>query len=602
MKKILVFFMLLLGPIMVVDATSISNIDMDIMVDMYGNATVVETWDVYVNQGTEGWHPYYNLGNSEISNLEVTMDGEEFTTISNWNVDSSFDEKAYKAGIYYPSNNEVDLCFGISSYGGHEYVIKYKISNFVSTVSDADMIYWNLFPSDFSAEPENVDITIYSDFEYEDTLDVWGYGKYGAPCYVYDGKIEMTSDDSRVTNDEYMTILVKFPKGTFQTNNILNHDFDYYYEMAEEGTIKYNDKHSDKTSFFDKFCDLFTLILGFIFCMFYFTPHIFGFFVSLISNFLDKLFSSDSFNKYELEFEDGRKIDKDIVAYRDIPCGGDIFKAYWLAGSYGLIKKKEDFLGVILLKWLEEGKVFIEKGEKKTFFRKKEVVNIVFSNNVKPFNVVVEKELYDYMYQASHDGILESEEFEKWCKSHYARIFKWFNRVIKYEINCLIQEGKIKVEERKGFLFSSKVVYVVDSSLTVEARQLAGLKKFLKEFTLINEREPIEVNLWNKYLIYAQMFGIADKVAKKFEKLYPEVIEDLNNNLFDFYDVRFINSIMHNGIKSAYSGKRYVEYKSTMKSIAESRASSYSSGGGGFSSGGGGGGSSGGGGGGGGFR
>ena len=57
MKKILFFLVFLLGPIMVVDATSISNIDMDIMVDMYGNATIIETWDAYVDQGSEGYPP-----------------------------------------------------------------------------------------------------------------------------------------------------------------------------------------------------------------------------------------------------------------------------------------------------------------------------------------------------------------------------------------------------------------------------------------------------------------------------------------------------------------------------------------------------------------
>jgi hypothetical protein len=244
MKKILLFIIMLFSYVMVVDATSISNIDMDIYVDNYGNATVVEIWDAYVNQGTEGWHPYYNLGNSVISDLEVSMDGTKYTTVSNWNVDSSLSDKAYKAGIYYPSSNEVDICFGVSSYGNHKYVIKYVISNFVSTVGDADMIYWNLFPSDFSAKPDNIDITIYSDFKYSDTLEVWGYGKYGVPCYVYDGKVEMTSDNSRVTGNEYMTILVKFPKGTFQTNNILDSDFDYYYNKAEKGAVNYNDKTS----------------------------------------------------------------------------------------------------------------------------------------------------------------------------------------------------------------------------------------------------------------------------------------------------------------------------------------------------------------------
>ena len=114
------------------------------------------------------------------------------------------------------------------------------------------------------------------------------------------------------------------------------------------------------------------------------------------------------------------------------------------------------------------------------------------------------------------------------------------------------------------------------------AEQMAGLKKFLKEFTLIKEREAIEVNLWNEYLMYAQIFGIAKKVAKEFKKLYPDVITD------EYYDdIIFIHTISYRGVNAATS--------------ARERAESYSSGGGGFSSGGGGTGSFGGGGGGG-FR
>ena len=79
--------------------------------------------------------------------------------------------------------------------------------------------------------------------------------------------------------------------------------------------------------------------------------------------------------------------------------------------------------------------------------------------------------------------------------------------------------------------------------------------------------------------MYAQIFGIAEKVAEEFKELYPDYITE------DSYsDFIFISNISHSGISSASS--------------ARSRANSYSSGGGGFSSGGGGGGSFGGGGGG----
>ena len=130
--------------------------------------------------------------------------------------------------------------------------------------------------------------------------------------------------------------------------------------------------------------------------------------------------------------------------------------------------------------------------------------------------------------------------------------------------------------------------YVVDPSLMLEAENLQGLKKYLKKFTLIKEKEPIEVHLWNEYLIFAQMFGIAKEVAKQFEKLYPEISKYMSEYGYDYNTMYFLYNVSNTGMKSANSAK--------------ARAESYSSGGGGFSSGGGGGGSFGGGGGGGGFR
>ena len=567
MKKILLFIIMLFSSIMVVDATSISNIDMDIFVDTYGNATVVETWDANVTEGTEGYHPYYNLGNSVISNLEVSMDGKDYTTIDNWNINSSMYDKAYKAGIYYVDGNEVDVCFGISSYGRHRYVIKYNISNFVSTVGDADMIYWNLFPKNFSAEPSNVDITIYSDFKYSDDLDVWGYGKYGAPCYVYDGKIEMTSDNSRVSSDEYMTILVKFPKGTFNTSSILNNDFNYYLDMAEDGATNYNDEPEP----------WWLWLIGLIPILF--NVLIFGFIFGIATN--------ASRNDKCSFGSTGNKVRKDVLPFRDIPCDKDIFYAYWVAHNYNLTKKKEDFLGAVLLKWIHDGNVKVEKVTKDGVFKDKVLTNIIFCNRPEETQEL-EVKLYDYMYTASNDGKLEQNEFKSWCSNNYKKILSWFDDCLYKETLELVKKGKVTYQKAKTMKVFNYKYFDVDPSMMEVAEQMAGLKNFLKEFSIIDKREPIEVSLWNEYLMYAQIFGIAEEVANQFEKLYPEVIADMDSIGYDYSDVMFIRSITYSGIKSA--------------STAKSRAESYSSGGGGFSSGGGGGGSFGGGGGGGGFR
>lgn len=528
-----------------VKANSISSITMDIYIDQMGTAHVKETWESYLNEGTEGYKPYYNLGSSVISNFKVYDNGNLYTMLSSWNPSASFGEKAYKNGINYISNG-VELCFGISEYGSHTYVLEYDISNFVAGLMDADMVYWTLMPYDFSVEPNNVYIKIYADEKFEDTLDVWGYGNYGGYAYVYDGYIEMNSNGILDSN-EYMTVLIKFPKGTFNTdNNKLNYDFNHYLDMAEEGAEHYTDNEEESPL-------VVLFIIGIVlFAMI--SAMTVGVWIGL------KHMSEGGAGSLKLKFgETGKKIPKDVPLYRDIPCNKDIFRAYWVAVNYGLMKRKTDLLGAILLKWLREGKIRTEKIE--SGILKKEQNIIIFDQDFFSSNTL-ENDLYQMMFEASKDGKLEQNEFKKWCNTHYNQILKWFDKVADKETEKLVEEGKIDEAEQITFKFFKSKVYNVHSSMLEEAKKMKGLKNFLEEFSQIDKREAIEVMMWEEYLMYAQIFGIADKVAKQFKKLYPDVITD-----YSYDSVIFVHTISYTGMQSATSAK--------------SRAESYSSGGGG---------------------
>ena len=538
-----------------VSANDIKKITMDIYVNNNGDALVTEEWTADLDRGTEGYKPYYNLGESEIKDFKVYLNNYEYETLSSWNVDASFNEKAYKAGLN-EINNGYELCFGISKYGLNTYRMVYTITSFVSSVNDADMIYWQLVPYDLSDKPDYVYIKIHSDFAYANDLPVWGYGNYGGYAYVYDGYIEMLKEDG-LDSDEYMTILVKFPKGTFNTSSKLNKDFTYYLDMANDGAKTY----SDKLSWWQVILMIIGIVIAFILN---FLPYIIILFV------IYKIFSQSKYGTKKLKFgKIGKKV-KNSPYFRDIPLDKDIFKAYWVACEYNLIKKQTDFLGAILLKWLKNNNI-----ENVTIEGKSDkALKLISSDNLS----VREKELFDMMLKASVDGVLESNEFTKWCKNNYNKILSWFNNVIDDQTINFVNEGLIREEKGK---FTA--TYYVDDKMMEYAIQMDGLTNFLNDFSNIKDREAIEVKIWEYYLMYAQIFGIAEKVAKEFKRLYPDIITD------DYYnDVIFIHTISAKGVSAA--------------STAKSRAESYSSGGGGFSSGGGGGGSFGGGGGGGGFR
>ncbi len=545
-------------------ANSIKNINMDIYIDDEGDAHVKEVWQVRATKGTEIYKTYNNIGESTFTDFKVRLNGTEFTNIGSWNVNGSFDDKAYKNGIHYISDG-LELCYGISKYGNNIYEFEYIITDFVVNLNDSQMVYWTLVPKNMSDTIGDVYIKIHSFFAYKDTLDIWGYGKYGAPAYVYDGYIEMSSDN--LNSDEYMTALIKFEPNTFNTTYKIDKDFSYYYDLAEDGS----DDYKEPTTLEKILTGLINLsIIGFIFYL-----------IAVAIN--RSTIKSTRYNKSK------KKLPADIPYFRDIPGKKELFRNYYISNLYGIILQKTDFLGAVLLKWMKEGSVTIEKTEKKGFFKKTDIVTAMKIGDV-VCNNSLEKELYDMIKSAAKDDYLESDEFKKWSRNHYDKLLSWFDKTLNYQGDALILDGSIQRNETQKMLFKN-VTFTENESVLNEAIQLAGLKKYLIEFSNMKEKEAIEVHLWQDYLIYAQMFGIAKRVAEQFKKMYPEIIEQTNYN-FDFDTVVFINDFSRSAVSSANAAR----------SAAIERARNYSSGGGGFSSGGGGGGSFGGGSGGGGFR
>ena len=500
-----------------VKAESINSIEMDIELDLFGNAKVTEIWDAKPTEKTEYYHAFYNIGNSKITNLKVHDEEREYTEIK-WDVDASKDAKAYHFGYNY-TDEGVELCFGKSSYGSHTYTMTYQISNFVSkTTDDYQIIYWNLLDS-ITPAPSHVKIRIHSIKKFDSNMELRAYGQKGVPVKVENGEIIYETDKKF---DKYAVILAKIEDNMFLTNNELDHDYDYYLDRAETGADHPNDD-------IPWWAAIIMVVVGVIFPI----GVIFG---------ICK-FGNTGIGSYKLDFGKTGKRVKHKDMFRDIPCNKDIYRGFFVAYNYGLMKKYTDFLGTILLKWIKQGHIKIESDESGMF--KKETSKVIFvDEDASKLDNKLEIKLYDYMYTASKDGILESKEFEKWCRSNYTKINKWFKDAMDYACDKLIEEGKITKTEKRDLGIKHKV-YVVDPSMMEEAIKMKGLKNFFNEFDNMSDKEAIQVMLWQEYLMFAQMFGVAKQVAKQFKKLYPDVITD-----YDYNSMLFIYSFSSSSMSS----------------------------------------------------
>lgn len=562
-KYLLTILFVTFAGLVSVKANTINSIKVNVKLDIEGNAKIEEVWDMSVDRGTEVYKPMSNLGNSTISNFRVSDENGNYSYQESWNVNGTLSSKKDKNGINRTSSG-LELCWGMGSYGHHVYTINYDVSNIIYNVTDAQVLYWKFINDSMNPAPKKFEVVVSGPLEYSDTLDVWGYG-YKGYAYVSNGKIYMSNEENNVfSRNEYAVLLVKYPLETFRTDNKIStyNEFNDFYTKAKEGSYKHNytgnySSYSTNSKFFKYFIFIHFFTVAFIIIAVFFSV------ISATNNRRNN-YKNTTLNK------------KEINTFRDIPCSKNIFDAFFLSQIFNLNKKKEDLLGAVLLKWIKDKYVTIIKFNKKKLFGiTKEVSAIDLTNMANyEFQNEYEKQLYDMMFTASVDGILEENELKKWCSNNYSKFFRWFDKVENGIRNNYVLAGNIIVS-KEGKIFKHDV-YEVDEKLKDEAKKLYGLKKYLVEFSRIEEKEPIEVSIWEYYLIYAQILGIAKEVSSQFKKLYPELIENSEYSL-NYTQIVWINNITRSSINSASS--------------ARDRANSYSSGGGGFSSGGGGGGS-----------
>lgn len=113
-------------------------------------------------------------------------------------------------------------------------------------------------------------------------------------------------------------------------------------------------------------------------------------------------------------------------------------------------------------------------------------------------------------------------------------------------------------------------------------RTYVALRDFLKDFSRLEEAPPASVVLWNRFLVLAVVFGVAEQVIEQLRVRMPEVVADpgFQTSYWWVYSGTYGHSPVSAVSTSFVSAA----------SVASSQMSSGSGGGGGFSGGGGGGG------------
>ena len=574
MKKIkFLIIMLFIFPLSV-KADTIYSVEMNINIDKEGTAEVREVWEVEADSGSEWYKGYSNLGNSEIKDLKISMNGNKLQEKA-WDIKESISEKSGYYGII-DTNDGIEICFGKKNFERNKFVLTYKITNFVFNVEKDQVTYFTIFPT-VVAKKFTGEITGF--YEFPDTLDVWGYG-YEGLAYVEAGKIKIRSTSS-LKNDN-VTVLIKFPENTFDTKNSYTNypTFDSVLNKAEEGKNQNQEEISPQDQKYyneayktiNKYIKiLFTVV--FIFLLFFIIKPI----MSVLRKTKKSVKSSETLpNKTSgvirsYGYKNNKTIDfEDINEFRELPCNGDIYRAMVLPYLNNLEFDYAYIIEAIILKMIKDDKLQLRED------------GCIDLNEHSQIDNNIEKKLYEFMSASSVEGFLSSQDFSGWCNAHASEFLGFLKNIIDEEIYKLKKENHIT--KRISSEECSKE-NVLDEYIYEETKKYYGLKKFLQEFSTIDERKPIEVKLWDEYLMFASLFGMAEAVSNKLNRLYPKEVELSKFNFACGFDKTFtsIGNLSFDGVQSAANSFGAKSTTSTSLNNALESARNYSSGGGGFS-------------------
>ena len=537
------------------------RLDIRVVLSRNGDARITETRQMTID--SEGTECYIGMGladGSEVRDLTVSDEsGYVFENVGAWDVDRSRSWKAGKCGIVN-KHGGCELCWGLGDSGERTYITTYTYTNLVHAHSDYDAIRHVFLDEGVSPKPDEARLTIVAAPEFpdsvsgelcapafnEDNCAIWGFRFGGEIAFTKDGTIESWNTEP-FGRSGAMYIMVRFNKGLFEPVVHENDTFEEKQNQAFEGSDYYN-YDSGYGGGGDAFSDAMGLV-G-LFCT------VFGFFILPIVG---------GIWYFVYVWRARKKVNKNLLWYRDIPLKGNLQAANDMLNAYKYFGADyNNLLSACILKLINMGAISIEsrlgaRGKTEQNF----VIHELPDTGDQP--MLLRKVHNIFKLAAGSDTILEPKEL------------KTFMRSTKNES---ITDSFISTLHTKTGISAYK-------DRLDEVRQVYGLKKFLKEFTLLDERGVGEVKLWKDYMIYATLFGIADQVIADMKKINPEYfnMDQVADQMANDMTLPMIRSTLLNSTSRAVANKAAREAQAHRVS-GRGGHTSWGGGGGGFSGGG----------------
>lgn len=439
-----------------------------------GAALVTETWRINVSDDISEWYLVAdNMGRMTIEDLRVCDEtGNEYVNEGEWNVNRSRARKAGRCGLVTKSDG-YEICWGVGSSGWHTYTVRYLLTGLVKGHEDLDGFNHMFVARDLGSSPQSIVLTIRKpglEFTTENTK-VWAFGFHGE-IHVEDGVVVARTTEP-FTRRSALIAMVGFEKGLFHPALAESRTFDEVRQTAMEGS-DYREPDKDGDFWIG-------LLVG--------LGVVLSVFVSV------KVIVKTVKRKRELLGGGMRN----VAWFRDAPLGGDLKKSsnILLAFSGNTMLERQNLIAAYITRLFYRGafEIVPQPGKSKPLMKIRDLE--VDDSTDSRSDAGLESRLYSFIKEAAgEDGILQKNELQRWANRHGEALYDW------------------------GLdAWNGVTIWTMKPE---DARQVFGLRRYLKDFTMIKDRGVVEVKLWNNYLIFASLYGIADQLMKDFRKVCPE--------------------------------------------------------------------------------
>ncbi len=578
---------------------TMENLTYEVTLNEDGSADVVETWEIYVSS-TNTLFKTFDLDEDKytaITNVTVA-EISKTGSVTNFIQTPTYAYHVTK-GYYYALNiayKEFEIAWGVgldNTSATKTYQISYTITDAVTVYNDCAEFYWMFLSTSNAIPVEHIEgtITLPSSVSNIDNLKVWAHGPLN-------GEIERTDNQTVTFTVDNLSTKTMLETRVVTTENIYTactkiENEDKLDEIIEEETEWANEANEEREETLrqQKAEELIILMIVAVFAI-----AILAVIIVLICKIV----------KYAKILKNTQKIEAEekYEYYRDFPdeTASPAEAAYlYYFDKLKFKKNVSDIVSAIILDLGLKKLVEFEEKEKDEVEIKilpNKYDTSLTSDEASIYNLLIR--VRDYTNSKSKNEPKETismKDIEKYAKNNDTRFLSEIDGLENDAQIAQTNKGNVDTDNKLitgkwskkslnyyvvGILCLCFITFVIPviwapffiicgilcgkiakktGTLTQkganEQEKWRALKRYMENFSLLDQREVPELALWEKYLVYATAFGVADKVLDQLKVRYPELTNesfmiDNGYGYIYFMNTYHFNRVIQTSMNRAY--------------------------------------------------